>query len=135
MIAPRRTVRSSSAWYAARISSLAAAGNAASRVGVVNQAPRFATAPLTSTERCVGVNTAVEALYLHGGISGYLVGVAGAGAGVAACRGCRRALFFADAVRWGFFLTAADLPLAAVGAGGVAGAVVARAYSGTTSVP
>src|SRR5690349_13951819 len=63
MIAPRRTVRSSSAWYAARISSLAAAGNAASRSGVVNLAPRLATARLTSTEGCVGVNTAVEVVY------------------------------------------------------------------------
>src|SRR5579862_1401027 len=82
MIAPRRTVRSSSAWYAARISALAAAGNAASGLGVVNQAPRLATAPLTSTEGRVGVNTAVEVLYLHGGIS-RLLGCGGGGRRVA----------------------------------------------------
>src|SRR5689334_2141541 len=78
MIAPRRTARSSSAWYAARIASLAAAGSAASKLDVIDQAPRLATAPVTSTEECAGVNTAVEVGYLHGGILG-LLGCGGGG--------------------------------------------------------
>src|SRR5262245_2446334 len=81
MIAPRRTVRSSSAWYAARISSLAAAGSAASKLDVIDQAPRLATAPLTSTEECAGVNPAVEVGYLHGGMLGLLGRCCGCGGG------------------------------------------------------
>lgn len=69
-------------------------------------------------------------------MGGYFVGDAGAGVIAAAWRLWRWVVLWADATRWGFFLTGADLPVTVAGAAGaVAGAGVVAARTGAASMP